>query len=175
MDGVLGIDFWKYVNTALLLLSVPLSFWVYRISLKRNAEICISVDLLPSYLRRVVAYCIDWVICLNIAWGIVKVLSVTNFIHWALAFPVLLIVILFLYFILLESSPVKGTLGKLSMGIEIVNRDGTGQTIGKSCIRLLLNILLGVCFPITNMTIFFTKYRQCAFEVLSNTLVVKKH
>ncbi len=163
MDGVLGIDFWKYVNTALLLLSVPLSFWVYRISLKRNAEICISVDLLPSYLRRVVAYCIDWVICLNIAWGIVKVLSVTNFIHWALAFPVLLIVILFLYFILLESSPVKGTLGKLSMGIEIVNRDGTGQTIGKSCIRLLLNILLGGEFSDNEHDNFFHKIPSMCF------------
>lgn len=174
MDGVLVIDFWKFFNAALFLLSVPLAFWVYRLSLKRNAEISISVDLLPSYLRRAVACCIDWVICLNIAWGIVKLLSVTNFIHWAIAFPILLSIILFLYFVLFESSSTKGTLGKLSMGIEIVNRDGTGQNIGKSCIRLLLNILLGICFPLTNLIIFFTKYRQCAFEVLSNTLVVKK-
>ena len=59
MDGALGIDFWKYFNTALLLLSVPLAFWVYRLSSKRNAEILISVDLLPSYLRRAVAYFIS--------------------------------------------------------------------------------------------------------------------
>ena len=170
----MGIFFWKYVNTALLLLSVPLSFWVHRISLKRNAEVSISVDLLPSYMIRAIAYFIDLVICLNIAWWIARFLSFTNFINPAISFQVLLAIILFIYFVLLESSSTKGTLGKLSMGIEIVNIDGTGQSISKSCIRLLLNILLGIFLPITNLIFFFTKYRQCAFEVLSNTLVVKK-
>lgn len=174
MDGVLEINFWKYINTALLLLSVPLSYWVYRLSIKRNTDVVVSVNLLPSYLRRAVAYCIDWIICLNIAWWIIKLLSALNFVHWAIAFPILLTVILFLYFVLFESSRIKGTLGKLSMGIEIINRDGTRQSVGRSSLRLLLNIFLGICFPITNLTIFFTKYRQCAFEVLSNTLVVKK-
>lgn len=170
----MAIDLWKFINTALLVLSVPLAYLFYRVSLKRNSEIVISINLLPSYLRRAIAYCVDWVICLNIAWGLIKLLSVTNFFHWAITFQVLLTVILFFYFVLLESSPMKGTLGKFSMGMEIVNRDGTGQNIGKACIRLLLNISLGVCFPITNFVIFFTKYRQCAFEVLSNTLVIKK-
>ena len=81
----------------------------------------------------------------------------------SVVFPVLLIVILFLYFILLESSPVKGTLGKLSMGIEIVNRDGTGQTIGKSCIRLLLNILLGGEFSDNEHDNFFHKIPSMCF------------
>ena len=126
---MIEFDFWKNINTFLLIISIPLTFVVYKSSLKKNLTVIVSDRYLPSYLRRAVAYFIDLVICLNIGWLIMKVLPMTNYVHWLYIYLPLFTVIIFLYFVLLESSAIKGTLGKLSMGIEVVNIDGTGVSI----------------------------------------------
>ena len=173
-ENIFAISIWKYINVFLMVFSVPLTIIVYRLSLRRNQLIELDVDRRASYIRRGIAYLIDLVICLNIAWLIIKGLTITNFVQWQLAFAILFSVCVFLYFVLLESSRMKGTLGKFSLGLEIVNKDGTGMTLSKTCARLFMNILIGTCFPLVNIIIFVTKYRQCSFEVLTNTIVVKK-
>lgn len=173
-ESILDISAWKYINIFLMVLSVPLAFLVYSMSLRRNQLIELDPARKASYIRRAIAYIIDLVICLNIAWLISKGLTVTNFVQWQLAFALLFCGSVFLYFVVLESSRMRGTLGKFSLGLEIVNNDGTGMTVSKTFVRLFMNIFIGTCFPLMNILIFLTTYRQCSFEVLTNTLVVKK-
>lgn len=172
--SMLDISVWKYINIALLVISLPLTFFVYRMSLQRNSLITVDPKRRASYLRRAVAYLIDLVICLNIAWLIIKGLTIINFAHWQNAFALLFTGSVFLYFVVLESSNLRGTLGKFSLGLEIVNNNGTGMSLSKTTLRLFINIVIGMCFPLMNIVIFLTKYRQCSFEVITNTLVVKK-
>lgn len=173
-DSMLDISIWKYINIFLMVASVPLTFVVYRMSLRRNSMIELKLQQRACYIRRAIAYLIDLIICLNIAWLIIKLLTVTNFVNWQIGFAVLFTSSLFLYFVLFESSKLRGTLGKFSMGLMVVNVDGLGMSLSKTCVRLFLNILIGVCFPLMNLVIFITRYRQCSFEVLTETVVVRK-
>lgn len=85
----------------------------------------------------------------------------------------LLFVIAWLYFALMESSKYQATLGKKLMKIKVVDLNGerisfskaTGRFFGK----LLSRLLLGLGF----LMMLFTKKRQCLHDKMTATVVIK--
>ena len=82
-------------------------------------------------------------------------------------------VINWLYFALLESSSMQGTLGKKALGMIVTdlsgNRIGFGRATGRYFGKILSAIILGIGF----IMVAFTERKQGLHDLLANTLVYK--
>ena len=78
-----------------------------------------------------------------------------------------------LYFALLESSSMQGTLGKKALGMIVTdlsgNRIGFGRATGRYFGKILSAIILGIGF----IMVAFTERKQGLHDLLANTLVYK--
>ncbi|MEZ4741400.1 MAG: RDD family protein [Bdellovibrionota bacterium] len=119
-------------------------------------------------IRRGCAYCIDMIIP-NV------------FVYWRIASqqgddPYLLpICLLFLvvYFPLLEGSLFHATVGKLIMGLKVVDRDGKGIGILRSYFRFGSKITLGICtFFLAWIAAGFHPKKRAAHDLVARTFVV---
>jgi uncharacterized RDD family membrane protein YckC len=121
----------------------------------------------PNLFKRTLAYFIDTSIAFGIAMVLIQLLLLYPFREswgideaffkdpWNMELYVLLTISLpiWMYFTLLESSRVKGTLGKKWLKIQVENTDGSKLTFAKAFVRTLLKLLpwelahIGVIFP----------------------------
>lgn len=90
-----------------------------------------------------------------------------------LCFPAYFILVI-LYFAIFESSAAQGSLGKMAVGMKVVDMEGNRISFGKSLVRQLAKILsiliLGIGFFICG----FTEKRQGLHDIIAGTLVVMK-
>ena len=82
--------------------------------------------------------------------------------------------VIFVYWILLESSRMQGSIGKRIMGIKVVNASGGKPDIYQTVGRNLLKILSGIILFIGFMMAGWTTKKQALHDKILNMLVVKE-
>lgn len=83
-------------------------------------------------------------------------------------------VISWLYFALMESSSHQGTLGKKLLGIKVTDMDGGRIGFGRATGRYFGKILSGMILMIGFLMAAFTEKKQALHDMLAGTLVVKR-
>lgn len=90
-------------------------------------------------------------------------------------FVMLLILVLsWLYFALMESSAKGATLGKLALGLRVTDLNGNRVSFARASGRYFGKILSGIIFYIGFIMAAFTQQKQALHDMLSGCLVVKK-
>jgi uncharacterized RDD family membrane protein YckC len=79
-----------------------------------------------------------------------------------------------LYFAILESSSWQATLGKKTLGLAVVNADGTRLTFGRACVRYVAKIVSGITLCIGYMMAGWTSQKRALHDMIAETLVVKR-
>lgn len=84
------------------------------------------------------------------------------------------IIITWLYFALLESSPVQATVGKMALGMAVTGYDaqriGFGQATGRYFAKFVSAFLLGIGF----LMVAFTARKQGLHDMIAGTLVGRR-
>ena len=91
-----------------------------------------------------------------------------------LASLILGIFIKWLYFILLESSPLKATFGKLIMGLVVCDRNGQRISMGMANKRYWAKLLSTITLYIGFMLSGWTKKKRALHDMIAGTLIMKK-
>jgi uncharacterized RDD family membrane protein YckC len=79
-----------------------------------------------------------------------------------------------LYFALMESSKSQATLGKLAVGIKVVDTEGNRLSFGKAFLRSIGKIISGMIMYIGYIMAAFTEKKQGLHDLIANTLVINK-
>lgn len=83
-------------------------------------------------------------------------------------------VIGFLYFVLMESSSKQGTLGKIALGLIVVDQDGMRLSFGKAALRYVGKIVSFMTFFIGFIMAAFTERNKALHDMIAGTYVIKK-
>ena len=78
------------------------------------------------------------------------------------------------YFAVMESSPTQGTLGKMALGIKVTDTDGNKIGFGKATGRHFGKIPSFIIFCIGYIMVAFTKKKQGLHDMMAGCLVVNK-
>ncbi|HKC20525.1 MAG TPA: RDD family protein [Candidatus Dormibacteraeota bacterium] len=78
------------------------------------------------------------------------------------------------YFMVMESSPARGTLGKMALNLYVGDKHGDPITFRRALARNLLKILSGLLFGIGFVVAAFSPKKQALHDVLAGTLVLRK-
>ena len=82
-------------------------------------------------------------------------------------------IIRLLYFVLMDSSKHRGTLGKMAMGIKIVRADGSRISIGKAILRYMGKWISGLILGIGYIMAAFTDKKRALHDMIASTVVVR--
>jgi len=85
-----------------------------------------------------------------------------------------LIVLMWLYFAIMESSKFQGTVGKIALGIVVTDMDGNRISFARATGRYFGKILSSMIFMIGYILAGFTSKKQALHDMLAGTLVWKK-
>jgi uncharacterized RDD family membrane protein YckC len=91
-----------------------------------------------------------------------------------LVFFVFIIVITWLYFAMLESSPAQATYGKRLLGLQVTNLSGGRISFGQASGRFFAKILSKMIFYVGFIMAGFTERKQGLHDMIAGTLVVRK-
>lgn len=83
-------------------------------------------------------------------------------------------IILWLYYSLLESSKLQGTLGKYILKIKVVDYNYNKINFNKATLRYISTLLSSMLLFIGYLMIIFTKKKQTLHDIISKTLVIRK-
>ena len=82
--------------------------------------------------------------------------------------------ILTVYNAVLEATPLQGSVGKLLIGLQVVNEDGRRLTLGQALLRNIAKIASGLAFGFGYLYIFLNPYRQALHDKLAKTYIIRK-
>ena len=85
-----------------------------------------------------------------------------------------LLVIIWLYYALLESSPWQASLGKRLMGLKVVDKRGRRLSFSKATKRLLVRLVTNIAFYIGFFTAAFDKHKETLHDKMSHSFVISK-
>jgi uncharacterized RDD family membrane protein YckC len=88
-------------------------------------------------------------------------------------FQIAAVIVSWLYFALLESSPKQATLGKMALGIKVTDLDGNRISFGRATGRFFAKIISGVILMIGYIMAAFTAKKQALHDIIASTLVIK--
>lgn len=74
----------------------------------------------------------------------------------------------------MESSKYQATVGKIVMGIKVVNKNGQGLDFSKAMLRNLSKILSAIIMGIGYIMIIFDDRKQGLHDKIADTFVVKQ-
>lgn len=80
----------------------------------------------------------------------------------------------FLYFVLMESSSKQATLGKMALGLIVVDQNGLRLSFGKAALRYVGKIVSGIILAIGYIMAAFTPRKQALHDMIAGTFVIKK-
>lgn len=162
----------------------------------RLAENCIQSDNLSiltqnhfaGFWRRIAALFIDFIllslaaVVIGIICGFIyesftwkfKQISQINDKEIEIVGKILSFIILWLYFSLMESSPLQGTIGKFMLKIKVTDLNLERIKFGKATGRHFCKILSGMMMYIGFIIAAFTKRKQALHDILAGTLVIKR-
>lgn len=92
----------------------------------------------------------------------------------AMVLYLVLIVVTWLYFALMESSKFQGTVGKIAIGIIVTDMEGNRISFARATGRYFGKILSSLIFMIGYIMAGFTEKKQALHDMLAGTLVWKK-
>lgn len=78
----------------------------------------------------------------------------------------------FLYYTFFESSAAQATPGKRLAGIKVISLNGSPITFTAACVRMVFRFLSTTLCFLPYLAVFFTRHRQAAHDLISETLVV---
>lgn len=84
-----------------------------------------------------------------------------------------LFIIGWLYYALMESSPKQATIGKIVLGISVVDLTGNRISFGRATGRYFAKIISGIILSIGYIMAAFTAKKQALHDILASTLVIK--
>ena len=87
---------------------------------------------------------------------------------------ILLPLIALTYYTLLESSRLKGSFGKLILGIQVVDAKGKKLTVWRSFLRTLSKVGTSLTFGLGFLIAAWTKKKQGLHDFLSGSVLVSK-
>lgn len=79
------------------------------------------------------------------------------------------------YFVLFESSPMQGTVGKYALGIYVTDRYGDPITFWRASARYWLKLLSSLSLMVGWIMPAFTPRKQALHDLLAGTLVLSRH
>lgn len=164
------------VNSLLniLALLVPVLLLITVILLKKNQTIGIDPSCCAKTWERFISIIIDLVICLAAVWGIQLLTRKIGLIILSDYIEVTFFLFSWLYFALLESSNMRGSIGKLAQGIVVVDLNGERISFIRATIRFFSTLLSDMSIFLGYIMIIFTKHKQGLHDMIANTLVLNK-
>lgn len=121
-----------------------------------------------SVWKRFFAFMIDAAVFVILFWVLAQVLDNATV-------SIILLVIIWLYYALLESSPLQASLGKMIMGIKVVDRRGRRMSFWQATERILSKIVTNVTFYFGFFIAAFDKKKQTLHDRISHSMVVVKN
>ncbi len=85
-----------------------------------------------------------------------------------------MVLIGWLYYAGMESTPPQGTVGKLFMGIYVAGRDGDRVSFGRASLRYWAKIISSIILLIGYLMAAFTRHKQALHDIIANCLVLKR-
>lgn len=79
-----------------------------------------------------------------------------------------------LYSALLESSAKQATVGKMALGLKVVDKNGERLSFGTATLRYIGKIISGMILLIGYIMAAFTAKKQALHDMIASTYVVKK-
>lgn len=98
--------------------------------------------------------------------------EITLLIAGALILALILTVIRWLYFALMESSKNQGTLGKMILNLKVTDLNGNRVTFGRATGRTFGKFLSGLILNIGYIMAAFTDKKQALHDILAGCLVI---
>jgi uncharacterized RDD family membrane protein YckC len=83
------------------------------------------------------------------------------------------VVIGWLYFALLESSPKRATVGKMMLGLQVCDLGGGRLTFARATGRHFASYVSNITLSIGYLMVLFTAKRQALHDIMAGTLVVR--
>jgi uncharacterized RDD family membrane protein YckC len=129
----------------------------------------------PGFLIRLVASVIDGILFLIVAFVLGLIIGIffdpedIVYIVTGYAVPVIM---LWLYYAIMESSPRQATLGKMALGIIVTDNKGNRISFGRATGRYFAKIISTLILLIGFIMIAFTKRKQGLHDMIAETLVV---
>lgn len=120
-----------------------------------------------SIWKRFWAFIIDVLVFVVLFWAMAQLID--NF-----TLSLLLLIIIWLYYALLESSPWQASLGKRIMGLKVVDKRGRRLSFGKATKRLLSRLVTNFTFYFGFFSAAFDKQNKTLHDRMSKSLVVEK-
>ena len=131
-----------------------------------------ATPLYAGFWRRVAAYLVDSTLLGVAAALILLPLSINEYL--AAIGTVIVLVLFFGYFVVMQASALQATVGKLLLGIKVTDRSGNRIGIGRSLGRLLgmfvSSFILGIGYLLAGVT----ERRQALHDMIAGTLVVRR-
>jgi uncharacterized RDD family membrane protein YckC len=143
---------------------------------------------------RFLAFLIDSVVINTIMWvlifpmlsalGLLNDINNVDFYNWEefgifllSAIPALVTVnllITWMYYALLQSGPRQATIGKMALGIIVIDINGNRMTFARASLRYFSKIISSFIMMIGYIMAAFTEKKQALHDIIANTYVVKK-
>ena len=127
-----------------------------------------------GFWRRFAAYIIDNILISIVFWIAVLVLGAVADDAGVVIGYLLGIVGTFVYFAYMESSESQATVGKIALGIQVTDVNGSRISFGKALGRTAAKILSALILYIGFIMAAFTQRKQGLHDLIAGTLVVKK-
>lgn len=84
------------------------------------------------------------------------------------------IIFSWIYYAVMESSPMQGTLGKMALSIKVTDLKGTRVGFGKATGRYFGQFISGLILQIGYIMVAFTQKKQGLHDMMAGCLVVNK-
>ena len=120
-----------------------------------------------SVWKRFFAFLIDAAVFLILFWVLSQLMSNASV-------SLVLLVIVWLYYALLESSPLQASLGKIIVGIKVVDRRGRRLTFWQATERIFSKLVTNVTFYFGFFIAAFDKKKRTLHDRISHSAVVSK-
>jgi len=90
------------------------------------------------------------------------------------ALRLLILMIQWVYFALLESSPWQASIGKRMLGLRVTDIEGRRISFGRASARYFCTLLSGFILMIGFVMIAFTQKKQALHDILTGCLVIRR-
>ena len=135
-----------------------------------------------GFWRRLVAYLIDYLVVIvgslvvGFVIGVIAGATGAEEIDgpWLAAIYAAAIAGYYLYYALMESSSHQATVGKIALGIKVIDLEGNRLTFWRALGRSVAKIISAITLFIGYIMAAFTKRKQALHDKIANTLVVKR-
>lgn len=87
---------------------------------------------------------------------------------------VISMIIGWLYFALMQSSSKQATIGKMALGLKVVDAEGNRLSFGKATLRYIGKIISGFILLIGYIIAAFSPRKQALHDMIAGTFVIKK-